>query len=369
MNSIIYIGMDVHKNTYNLCSLNNQTGEIFKEVRIPADISIVKKYVDNIRKEYEGYEIIAGYEAGCLGYSLYHQLINLGIQCNIMAPTTIKKSAKNVAVKNDKRDARNIAEVLSTKSYKAVYVPADEDVEVKEYIRMLSDFKEERKKLRQQVNALLLRHGLVYSGKSKWGPTHAKWLKELKTTPMLREILDEYIHHINSLNENIDRYTTRIDELSHQEKYDEPIKNLRCIKGIDTMSAMTLHIEISDFNRFPNANAFMSFCGLTPGENSSGDKGHRLAITKQGNSLVRTTLIESANSIVKGNINQKSKRLLGRQNGQDVKAIDYADKASYRLQMKFNKMIQRGVKRNIAITAVARELAGFIWGMETKAYV
>lgn len=365
MKSIIYVGMDVHKNSYSLCSLNNETGEYFNEVKISSDIKLVEMYMNKLKSTFKGFEIKAGYEAGCLGYSLYRQLKELGIECDIMAPTTMSRSVKNQVVKNDKRDARNIASNLQSGSYKAIYVPGEDDVEVKEYIRMLSDFKECRKQIRQKVNALLLRHGKAYPGKSRWIPAHMKWLREVELTPMYREILNEYISEIESLDAKIERFDERVKEISHREAYEAPVSNLRCFKGIDTLSAMTMHIEVSDFTRFPTANAFMSFCGLTPGENSSGDKAHRTSITKQGNITVRTTLIECANALVRGYGCKKSKALKARQNGQDVQVIDYADRAVERLQKKFKRMMYRGVNRNVAVTAIARELAGFIWGMET----
>lgn len=192
-----------------------------------------------------------------------------------------------------------------------------------------------------------------------------KWLKELEMSSMYREILDEYISLFESLTEKIERYHHRLEELSQEEPYKEKVGQLRCYKGIDTTAAMILQVEVSDFNRFPNAHAFASYCGLTPGENSSGDKANRTSITKQGNSIVRKTLTECAQALVKGTIGVKSKRVKARQAGQDVKVIDYADKAVKRLQKKYHQMINRNKNRNVAVTAVARELACFVWGMET----
>ena len=157
----------------------------------------------------------------------------------------------------------------------------------------------------------------------------------------------------------------RLEELSQKETYKEKIGQLRCIKGIDTTVAMTMHAETSDFDRSPTANAFASYCGLTPGEDSSSESYHRLGITKQGNSMIRTTLVEAAQVLVRGTIGKKGKKVKSKQKDQDVKVIDYADKAVIRLQKKYQRMIFRGVKINVAITAVARELACFVWGIET----
>ena len=366
MKSIVYIGMDVHKNSYSLCALHGTNGEILGETKISADVKLIIKFIENIKSKVEGeVNIKTGYEAGCLGYSLYNELKAKDIECDILAPTTMQKSAKNKVVKNDRMDARNIATNLCNNSYKKVYVPCEEDVEVKEYIRMFDDFKKVQKKIKQNINAFTLRHGLKYEGKSRWIPAHIKWLKEIEISDMYRELLDEYIAEFEALQDKIERFAHRIEELSHKETYEKKIGELRCLKGIDTTAAMTMHVEISDFDRFPNAKAFAAYVGLTPGEDSSGDKNNHTSITKQGNSNVRTTLVECAQALVKGTPGVKTKRIKTRQKGQDVKVIEYADRAVLRLQKKFHKMIYRGMPRNKAVTAIARELACFVWGIET----
>lgn len=366
MKSIVYIGMDVHKNSYSLCAIYGKTGEVLGETKIGPDIKLIEKFINTVKNKInEDVDVMTGYEAGCLGYSLYWQLKAKGIDCEILAPTTMQRSAKNKVIKNDRRDAQMIATNLNNGTYKAVYVPNDHDVEIKEYIRMMDDFKDEAKKVKQHINAFVLRLGYRYEGKSRWTPAHIKWLRELELTSMYKEILNEYLSELELLTEKAERFQHKLEELSQEDPYKEKIGELRCFKGIDTTAAMVLHAEVSDFNRFPNGKAFASFCGLTPGENSSGDKNKRLSITKQGNSHVRTILVECAQVLVRGAIGKKGKKVKSKQLGQDVKVIDYADKAVLRLQKKYHQMILRGVNKNIAITAIARELACFVWGVET----
>ena len=371
MKSIIYMGMDVHKNTYSLCAYDPSMKEFVAETRCTAEVKMIKKFIKNLKKKYaDDYgevdiDVKTGYEAGCLGYSLYNQLKEEEIDCDILAPTTMYRSSKNRVTKNDKLDARNIATNLANNTYKAVYVPNADDVEVKEYIRMMNDFKLELKKVKQHINAFTLRLGHKYDGKSRWTGLHIKWLTKLELTDMHREILNEYLAEYDRLTDKIDRFKERIVGISQTEKYEQPISQLRCFKGIDTASAMALHVEISDFQRFPNAKAFSSYLGLTPGENSSGDSVTYTSITKQGNKGLRNLLIESAQALVRGKIGVKSKVVKARQKGQDKKVIEYADRAVERLQRKYHKMIYRGIQRNKAITAIAREMACFIWGMET----
>ena len=152
MKSILFIGMDVHKNSYSLCCYDKESGEISRETKCAADVKLVKKYIEGIKKE-EGKDTIikCGYEAGCLGFSLYKSLKAFDIDCDIMAPTTMQTSPKNKVVKTDKMDARNIALNLANHSYKAVHVPDDEDLRVKEYIRMTNNLKKQKKKMKQKI--------------------------------------------------------------------------------------------------------------------------------------------------------------------------------------------------------------------------
>ena len=131
--------MDGHKNSYSLCAIYGKTGEVLGETKISPNIKLIDKFICNMKnKVNEDVDVLTGYEAGCLGYSLYWQLNNAGISCDIIAPTTMQRSAKNIVIKNDKRDAQMIATNLLTGAYKAVYVIVDHDVEIKEYIRMMN---------------------------------------------------------------------------------------------------------------------------------------------------------------------------------------------------------------------------------------
>ena len=348
MKSIIYIGMDVHKNTYSLCGIHSSTGEVIAQTKCGAEVKNILKFIDSAKERLsqgDEMEIVTGYEAGCLGFSLYHELAYHDVSCVILAPSTMHGSVKNKKVKNDKMDAFNIATNLMHGSYKAVHIPTEHDNEIKEYIGLREDVIISRKRIKQQISALVLRHGLRYEGKSNWTVAHIKWLE--------------------TLNERIEKYDERIEEFSHEDEYAEPVSKVSCFKGIDTLSAMKIHVTVSDFQRFPTAKAFMANLGMLPGENSSAEKYSNTPITKMGNAMVRKTLVECAQSLVRGTVGKKSKALKKRQKGQDDKIIAYADKAAERLQKRFKRMILRGKPYNVAIMAVARELAGFIWGMET----
>ena len=182
---------------------------------------------------------------------------------------------------------------------------------------------------------------------------------------MIRETLDEYLSTYDDLTARIKRYDERIQEIAGQKEYNEKVRKLECFLGIQTHTALSLIVETGDFNRFSKGNIYAAYLGLAPGEHSSGESTGRLGITKAGNSHLRRLLIEAAGGICKGRIGQKSKSLTARQKGNPVDVISYADKANIRLRSRYYRLTNHGKKRNIAVTAIARELACFVWGMMT----
>ena len=369
MYRIIKIGMDVHSKNYTLCAMEPTIGSedrIFGEVQVAPDYKEVIYFIESLKMKLglnNDYYIECGYEAGCLGYTLYHQLTNAGIKCVILAPTTML-TQQGKRVKTDTRDARLIAQCLCYGGYHPVYIPTGKDNAVKEYLRMRDDHKLALKKLKQQINAFVLRHGYQYTG-TKWTIKHVIWLNKLTLDPMYRETLDEYMVSYEEQEAKIERYDKRIEEIASETRYQEKAKKLGCFLGIRTHTALSLIVETGDFNRFAKGNTYAAFLGLTPGEHSSSETVKRLGISKAGNRHLRTLLVEAARGICKGVIGYKSKSLRSRQSGQSAEVIAYADKANTRLRSKYYRMIRHGKKRNVAVAAVARELACFVWGMMT----
>jgi len=365
MKSIIYVGMDVHKTNYTLCCYRIEDDEIFAAVEMEPELKNILKYLDRIKQSRGGdCEILCGYEAGSLGYTLYHQLTHYGYDCVILAPSTMPRTNKR-EIKTDKRDAMKIAKCLAYRTYSAVYVPTEDDNAVKEYIRMRDDEKSTLKRIKQRILALCLRHGNIYSDGSNWTLKHVAWLKSLDFgNAILQEAFKEYLALYFQACDKVSQYDRRIEELAGQERYEADVKKLSCMIGIKTHTALATIVETGDFKRFKRARDYASYLGLVPGESSSGDKTQRTGITKAGNSHVRRLLIEAAQCYGRGAVGAKSKELARRQNGNSPDVIAYADKANERLRRRFYKLMFR-TKRNIAATAVARELACFIWGMMT----
>ena len=366
MKSIIYIGMDVHTTSYTLCSYSYGDNKAYAFMKTPARYEEILKYIDRIKKsQNKDSRIVCGYEAGCLGYSLYHQLTSHGVDCIILAPSTMATSPNN-KIKTDKRDAEKIARCLTNHDYKPVYIPDDLDDSVKEYIRMRDDVKQHLKSTKQQITAFYTRHGFQYDGKSPWTEKHLKWVSSLQfKNGIYQETLQEYLILYYDLCEKVATYDKRIEELSHMQRYEERVGKLRCFNGISTHTALSLVAEVGDFNRFKKASNFAAYLGLVPGEDSSNERTRRTGITKAGNTHLRRLLIEAAHCYSRGAVGKKSSVLKKKQDGNSPEVIAYADKAIERLKRKYLRICLHS-KSTIAKTAVARELACFVWGMMTN---
>ena len=369
MNRILKIGMDVHSKNYTLCAMEPVIGakdRVFANIQVTADYKNILMFLENLKQKLgmqDTYDIECGYEAGCLGYSLYNQLTAAGVKCVILAPTTML-TQQGQRIKTDARDAHMIAQCLSYGGYHPVYIPTEKDNAVKEYLRMREDHKKALKKIKQQINAFCLRQGKYYEG-TKWTIAHLKWLKKLELAAMNQETLEEYLASYDEQTAKIERFDGRIEEIAGQTEYAEKVKKLGCFLGIKTYTALSLIVETGDYKRFQKGNIYAAYLGLAPGEDSSAEKVKRLGITKAGNGHLRLLLVEAAGGICKGAVGHKSKALRKRQEGNGAEIISYADKANSRMRSKYYRLIRHGKKRNVAVAAIARELACFVWGMMT----
>lgn len=368
METIIYVGADVHKDTYSLCCFTVKEKQLFGETTIPADSALVIKYLKRIEKgQQTPCLFVVGYEAGPTGYGLCRDLQKAGYSCVVMAPTTIKR-ASGERVKTDRKDAQMLAQTLAYDTYRPVYLPTKEFEAVKEYTRARNTMKNRVKKAKQNLLSFLLRMGNSYpeSG-SYWTQKHFAWLKTIQfADPILQLTFDEYYCSLNELINKLALMDAKIEEISQLPAFKKSVDKLVCFCGIETHTALSLVVEVGDYNRFTSATSFSSFLGVCPGEDSSGQRIRRNSITKTGNVRLRLLLTEAAKGIKRSSLKYgKSKRLLLRQKNADPSVIVYADKGSRRIRAKIEAMEKRGVHCNIATTAAARELACFVWGMMT----
>lgn len=359
MSSLVYVGMDVHKETISIAVFKNNNRSVEFEKQIQNDPGKIKKFFCKLKEKED--QIITCYEAGPTGFTLFRLLEQLGITCYIAAPSLLPRKPGD-RIKTDKRDAIMLAKVLRNQEIVSVWVPTQSDESVRDYLRMCNDMRSDLKRLKQRLILYLLRIGKKYdSGKSYWKELHRSWLRGLEFENNIQKLtFTEYYAGILEMEEKILRFTDKIEEISLEKRYAEQVAKLRCFKGIDTLTALTFIAEIGDFRRFGKAQAFMAYLGLVPSEYSSGSSRKVGGITKAGNSRLRKLLIESSwhyRTYV------PSRRLRMRRKNQDAEVILYADKAGRRLTKKFNKLLSRGVVSQKIVTAVARELSGFVWGM------
>jgi transposase len=359
MRSIIYVGMDVHKETIALAIFRDSNRNVEFERQIRNEPGQIKKFFKKLKEKDDN--ILSCYEAGPTGFGIYRILEEMKITCYVAAPSLLPRKPGD-RIKTDKRDAILLAKVLRNGEIISVHVPTRSDEAVRDYLRMCNNMRSDLKKQKQRLLMFLLSSGKKFdTGRTYWTGAHRKWLKSLKFEEELsKSVFDEYYNTICELEEKIDRLKEKIEDISAEARYTERVSKLRCFKGIDTLTALTFVSEIGDFRRFRKAGEFMAYMGLVPSEYSSGDKRKQGSITKAGNSRLRKLLIESSWHY---KYYGPSKRLAMRRKGQAPETIAYADKAGRRLSKKYNKLIFRGKIPQKTVTAVARELSGFIWGM------
>lgn len=366
MEIIVYLGMDVHKDTYSVCCYDPRSNKYFYESKMKAASRNVIKYIGKVREQIGDVTFLCGYEAGPTGFGLYRDLGKAGIACVVMAPTSLKK-APGSKVKNDRVDARFLAKALFTRDYSQVHVSTKNEEAVREFCRMRHSLAGDLKKARQVLLSFLLRQGRKYDGTRYWTKAHREWLKKQEfDEEYQKEAFDEYMISVNSLEFRLHGIENRLEEIAGDGEVKEKVEKLVCFCGIDTLTAISIVSEVGDFSRFSRAWDFSNFVGLTVGERSSGCRERHTGITKSGNVYLRKLLTESAKSIKRSNARgEKSKRLRMRQEGQRPEVIAYADKCRLRLKRKMQHLEMKGKAANVASTAGARELACFVWGMMT----
>ena len=366
---IAYVGIDAHTTNYTLATRMDGSKDPINVNTYSPTVSNIVKYCKAIRKEFgKDTEIVLGYEAGSLGFKLRRDLEKNDLKCLILAPTSIPGTELNRRrkKKDDKRDAKAIAKALINSDYSEVYMPDEEDEAVRDYIRMREDHRKQLRVIKQQIGALVNRHGFKFTeSKNYWTAKHLKWLKSLPVEGVLKEVFDSYLLSYETVSDRIAEMDKKIEEIAVQEKYREAVQKLICFKGVKTLTALAVIVEIGDFTRFVKARNFAAFLGLVSGELSSSGDQNRLGITKQGNGFIRKLLVECSQSFSRA-ISGKSATLKKRQEGNTAEVIAYADKANERLRKRYLTLVLRNRKpHNKAVTAVARELACFIWGMMT----
>ena len=368
--TIVYVGLDVHKDSFSACCYTKENERYRGDAKLEPKASAVVRYIDQMKKSTytQETEFVVAYEAGGAGYALCRELLARGVDCVILAPTTMKRTVQEEKMKTDRRDAYMIARCCAHGFASQVTLLTEEDESVRDYIRMRDDHKADLKRTKQQILAFCARKGTKYSEtKAYWTQAHIKWLDDVALSEIDRATLDNYMITYRYLTDRIDTMDKEIAKLAQRETYKEFVANLRCLPGVDTHVALSVASEIGDFSRFATPMQFASYLGLVPSEHSSGASQQKGGLTKMGNTHLRRLLVEAANCGYSGRSKPgfKSKALWDRQEGRPDKIIAYADRANLRLRKRARQMCANNKSRNIVKAAIARELACFIWGIAT----
>jgi transposase len=301
------------------------------------------------------------YEAGPTGYGLYRQIKNLGHDCIVVAPSLIPHKPGD-RVKTNRRDALSLARQLRAGDLTAVWVPDPHHEAVRDLTRARGAAVRDQRAKRQQVSALLLRLGLHYPGKTTWGKAHMAWLAGQKLAHLEQRIaLEEMLHAVRQAGDRIARLEQAIHAAVPDWSLAPSATALMALRGIEFIAATTLLAEIGDLTRFRTPRELMAWLGMVPSEHSTGERTRRGPITKTGNRRARSILVECAWSY--RHPPRVSRDKLARLEAAPPAVRDIAWKAQSRLTARYRALRRAGKLDVVAITAVARELAAFIWAV------
>jgi transposase len=351
-----WAGLDVHARSVLAVTLDAESGEL-RSRRLPGETAGVVEFCAGL----PGPTRVA-YEAGPTGYGLARALDAAGIGCVVAAPGKIERPSQD-RIKTDQRDAERVLRLLMIDGLHPVRVPTVAEEGLRDLVRAREDLRGDLMRARHRLSKLLLRHGIVYEDTSStWTLRHRAWLRAQDLGGGAQATLEDYLGAVDTLELRRDQLEATITELVPSSPYAQTVARLRCLRGIDTLSAVGLAAEIGDFTRFEHARQLMSYLGLVPSENSSGETRRRGAITKTGSRHARRLLVEAAWHYRKQPA--RGETLKRRQDGQPASVIAISWQAQRRLHHVWQHLAeQRGKRRTIVAVAVARELAGFCWAL------
>jgi transposase len=358
MHQLTHIGLDVHKETIAVAVLRPGTTEV--------DERVIPNTPESIRRLLARHEPLLTrlcYEAGPTGYDTHRLLASLGFCCDVIAPSLIPRRS-GVRVKTDRIDARNLARLHRAGELTCVRVPTCAEEAVRDLVRVREEVKCDRRIARQRIRSFLLRHDKRYPGPGDaWSRRFEVWARALRfEEPLAQEAYEQLLAAYFVRDAQLAAMARRIEEIATQEPFADPVARLSALRGIATLSAMTILSETCDFSRFPSAGSYMAFTGLVPSEHSSGASRHQGSITKTGNRHIRRVLVEAAWAYrhapaVRGKLKERLE-------GQPPDVVAYSWAAQCRLNGTYRKITGRK-GAHTAVVATARELSGFVWGLMT----
>lgn len=363
-----FVGLDVHADTIAVAVAEaGRDGEVRSLGTIPNNPEAVRKL---IKKLAPSKTLHVCYEAGPCGYVLYWQLEQLGVPCEVVAPTLVPVKAGD-RVKTDRRDAMKLARCLRAGELTAVWVPGPDHEALRDLVRAREAAKKDQLRARHRLSKFLLRHGRRPSIKTKsWGTAYMTWVRAQPFERFAENVtFVDYLAQVDHAAERVKQLEKDLDQAVAEAPAEMKavIEALQALRGVAKLSAVTVVVEVGKLSRFEHASQLMGYSGVVPSEHSTGGPGkaQRGGITKAGNCHLRRVVVEAAWSYryrpaVQG-------KLRARQNGlsEEIKAIAW--KAQHRLHQRYRHLAARGKPTQQVVTAVGRELLGFIWDIGVKA--
>jgi transposase len=352
-----WVGLDVHAAMVVAVTVDGESGEL-RACRLSGETAQVVALCAGLPGP-----VRVAYEAGPTGFGLARALGAAGVGCVVAAPGKIERPAQD-RVKTDRRDAERLVRLLMIGALHAVRVPSGEEEALRDLVRAREDLRGDLMRARHRLGKLLLRHDVRYDGGGEnWTQRHREWLGRVGLADRGAQVtLADYVGAIDALVVRRDTLEATIAALVGGSPWAQTVARLRCLRGIDTLSAVGLCAEIGDFERFARAGQLASYLGVVPSEDSSGDRRRLGAITKTGSRHARRLLIEAAWHYRRPPA--RGTRLAARQHGQNAHVLALAWKAQQRLHHTWQRLhAQRGKRATVVAVAVARELAGFCWAI------
>jgi transposase len=353
-----FVGLDVHKDSISIAFAEDGRSAATSLGSIRNDGIRLLKKLDRLGPRDQ---IHCCYEAGPTGYGLQRYLKRVGIRCDVVAPS-LTPDRQGDRVKTDKRDAIKLAHYLRSGDLTPVWVPDEATEALRDLFRARDDAKVAERAARHRLSKFLLRHGRIYPKPTPWTGMHLDWIRKqsFEHEPQNR-VLREYLHTVEQNTESVARLMSAIEELVRGSSIEPLVQSLQVLKGVRLLTATGLAVEIGDLHRFPTARDFMSFIGLGIAEDSTGKKRRQFAITKAGNGNVRRLLVEAGWAYrhpprIGAQLKKRSEGV-----APNIQAIGW--KAQHRLNHRFRRLVARRKPTQVAIVAVARELAGFVWAI------
>jgi len=358
--SAIFIGLDTSKLKISVAIADgSRNGEVRFFGDISSEPASVASMVNTLSKR--GAKLHFCYEAGPTGYGLYRQIVELGHECVVVAPSLVPKRAGD-RVKTNRRDALSLARLHRAGELTPIWVPDEGHEAIRDLVRAREAASEAQKQARQQLQSFLLRHGRVYDGKRPWTRAHKKWLTSQSFDhPAHHILLAEYCQAIEDAGVRLDRLTQLVEKTAASWSMAPVVAAYQAMRGVAFMAAVTFVAEIGDVRRFDNPRQLMAYLGLVPKESSTGDRVKRGGITKAGNTRARRVLVEGAWTYrfparVSPTIQPRLEDL-----PRSVREIAW--KGQVRLCARYRKLMAAGKPKVVTVTAIAREMAAFLWAI------